>query len=224
MLAIGNYMNRPRNQVQGFKPVNIYDFIDCKSRNDKKQRSLLHFIVQLVKDKFPEYDKVYEELEVVKSARNIVLEHLAIEAAEIKNHFQLTLLEYEKFKSPALKNFLDKAEKQITDILKKSDLAEMSYQNCVRYFGGKPFGSHTRLLETFLFSSKCSFSKTGLVDNSMMFFKIFDDFANAYKKCEEDLEMWKQAKIKKQEREASLKAAKQKRAKRRSLLKNHVKK
>ena len=219
MLAIGNHMNGPGQRVLGFKPVNLYDFMDCKSRNDKKQRTLLHFIVQLVKDKFPDFDKVYEDLEVVKNAKNIVIEYLAIETAEIKNNFQLTTLEYEQFKSPALKAFLDKAEKQVSEILKKSELAEMSYQNVIRYFGGKPFGSHVRILEEFLFTSKCAVSKNGVdLGNSAVFFKIFNDFALNYKKCETDLEIWRTGKIKKQETDASLKLAKQRRAKRRGML------
>jgi hypothetical protein len=89
--------------------------------------------VQFIKQHHPEHDKVYEDLAPVQHAKDICLEVLSIEAAELKNKLQLTMLEYEQFKSPALKKFLDHAQQKIEEILKKQQLAEMSYENATRY-------------------------------------------------------------------------------------------
>ena len=74
--------------------------------------------------------KFYEEIEEIEPASYICLEMLIASANELRAKFNLTKLEYERYRNKALKEFLEKAETQIEELLKKADIAQMSYPEC----------------------------------------------------------------------------------------------
>merc|ERR1712226_134629 len=68
-LALGNYMNKKRGVVGGFKPQALLDLAKTKSKKDKKMK-VIHFIIKQINKNYPNCNKFYEDLECINLAKN----------------------------------------------------------------------------------------------------------------------------------------------------------
>ena len=93
ILAFGNYMNSSKKgPCYGFKLSSLGSLTISKSGIDK-QRNLLHYIVDLINDKYPELKKFHNELNFVK-VTNLVIKRFLIPFTQLRK-----TLRYQRFDS-----------------------------------------------------------------------------------------------------------------------------
>lgn len=174
IVAIGNYMNK--KDVEGIKLSSLSKLTFIKSSDDKKL-SFMHFIEQLIRDKYPEIYDFTDDLKKVENLGNVTLDHLRLEYDELskkistvnntiekgrlsdpkKLHPQDLLLSKVKYK-------ITRAENKKIILQDKYFLTNRSLENIMKYFGEDSF----------------------VLDNKMLFLKSITDFLLAFKKCSKE--------------------------------------
>uniref|UniRef100_A0A8C9TM20 Formin like 1 n=1 Tax=Scleropages formosus TaxID=113540 RepID=A0A8C9TM20_SCLFO len=165
VLAFGNYMNSSkRGAAYGFRLQSLDMLLDTKS-TDRKQ-TLLHFIVNIIQEKYPELSSFHTELHFVDKAGQVSLDSILQDVRSLEKGMEVVRKEFlVQDDNPVLKEFL-KTNNELMDILlKDSKAAQESYLSVVEYFGENP--------------------KT---TPPSMFFPIFVRFIKAYKQAEQQNE------------------------------------
>ncbi|XP_060112001.1 formin-like protein 1 isoform X2 [Heteronotia binoei] len=168
VLAFGNYLNSSkRGAAYGFRLQSLDALLDIKS-TDRKQ-TLLHYIVGVIQEKYPELVNFSNELHFLDKAGAVSLDSVLQDVRGLQRGMELTRKEFmRQDDSAVLKDFL-KANTEVMEKLQAdSKTAQEAYESTVEYFGENP--------------------KT---TPPAMFFPTFIRFVKAYKKAEEDLQLWK---------------------------------
>ncbi|ELR15924.1 formin domain containing protein [Acanthamoeba castellanii str. Neff] len=135
-LAVGNYINNPRQQCHGFRLSSLLKLNDVTSKS-KSKFTLLHQIADIVEQKFPELLVFPDELAHLQEAKTAV-ESLQVETSFIKKDFNLLKTEMElcaKEKNDRWANHLEKYYKDIEKQLTKLGEMEEGFKKDVTYFG-----------------------------------------------------------------------------------------
>nr|XP_056719298.1 LOW QUALITY PROTEIN: formin-like protein 1 [Euleptes europaea] len=179
VLAFGNYLNSSkRGAAYGFRLQSLDALLDMKSTNRKQ--TLLHYIVRVIQEKYPELVNFASELHFLDKAGTVSLDSVLQDVRGLQRGMELTRKEFmRQDDSAVLKDFL-KANTEVMEKLQAdSKTAQEAYESTVEYFGENP--------------------KT---TPPTMFFPTFIRFVKAYKKAEEDIQLWrKQEAAAKQEEE-----------------------
>jgi len=135
-LAVGNYVNNPRQQCHGFRLSSLLKLNDVTSKS-KSKFTLLHQIADIVERQFPELLVFPDELAHLQEAKTAV-ESLQVETSFIRKDFNLLKSELElcqKENNERWATHLEKHYKEIESQL--NNLAEMeeSFKKDVLYFG-----------------------------------------------------------------------------------------
>uniref|UniRef100_A0A669CXU2 Formin like 1 n=1 Tax=Oreochromis niloticus TaxID=8128 RepID=A0A669CXU2_ORENI len=162
ILAFGNYMNSSkRGAAYGFRLQSLDLLLDTKS-TDRKQ-TLMHFIVNIIQEKYPELQSFHTELHFLDKASlgNILQDLRALERGMegTKREFSI-----EK-DNPVLQSFLNSNVELLNCLIADGKTAQDAYDSAVEYFGENP--------------------KT---TPPSMFFPILIRFIKAYKQAELDIE------------------------------------
>ncbi|XP_067412360.1 formin-like protein 1 isoform X2 [Emydura macquarii macquarii] len=168
VLAFGNYMNSSkRGAAYGFRLQSLDALLDMKS-TDRKQ-TLLHYIVRVIMEKYPELTGFHTELHFLDKAGTVSLDSALQDMRVLRQGMELTRKEFmRQDDSQVLKDFL-KANTEVMEKLQTdSKTAQEAYESAVEYFGENPKTSPPT-----------------------MFFPIFVRFVKAYKKAEQDIELWR---------------------------------
>ncbi|XP_077169055.1 formin-like protein 1 isoform X3 [Paroedura picta] len=168
VLAFGNYLNSSkRGAAYGFRLQSLDALLDMKS-TDRKQ-TLLHYIVRVILEKYPELVNFASELHFLDKAGAVSLDSVLQDVRGLQRGMELTRKEFmRQDDSAVLKDFL-KANTEVMEKLQAdSKTAQDAYESTVEYFGENP--------------------KT---TPPTMFFPTFVRFVKAYKKAEEDIQLWK---------------------------------
>ncbi|XP_038241596.1 formin-like protein 1 isoform X11 [Dermochelys coriacea] len=168
VLAFGNYMNSSkRGAAYGFRLQSLDALLEMKS-TDRKQ-TLLHYIVRVIMEKYPELTGFYTELHFLDKAGSVSLDSVLQDMRALQRGMELTRKEFmRQDDSQVLKDFL-KANTEVMEKLQTdSKTAQEAYESAVEYFGENP--------------------KTS---SPTIFFPIFVRFVKAYKKVEQDIELWR---------------------------------
>uniref|UniRef100_A0A8C9SKX1 Formin like 1 n=1 Tax=Scleropages formosus TaxID=113540 RepID=A0A8C9SKX1_SCLFO len=138
VLAFGNYMNSSkRGAAYGFRLQSLDMLLDTKS-TDRKQ-TLLHFIVNIIQEKYPELSSFHTELHFVDKAGQVSLDSILQDVRSLEKGMEVVRKEFlVQDDNPVLKEFL-KTNNELMDILlKDSKAAQESYLSVVEYFGENP--------------------------------------------------------------------------------------
>ncbi|XP_035757049.1 formin-like protein 1 [Egretta garzetta] len=168
VLAFGNYMNSSkRGAAYGFRLQSLDALLEMKS-TDRKQ-TLLHYLVRVITEKYPELTGFHTELHFLEKAGTVSLDSVLQDVRSLQQGMELTRKEFmRQDDSPVLKDFLKVNLEVMEKLQADSKTAKEAYESAVEYFGENP---------------KTSPPTT--------FFPMFMRFIRAYKKAEQDIELWK---------------------------------
>ncbi|XP_035037319.2 formin-like protein 1 isoform X1 [Hippoglossus stenolepis] len=176
VLAFGNYMNSSkRGAVYGFRLQSLDLLLETKSTD--RSQTLLHFITNIIQDKYPDLINFHTELHFVDKAALVSLDGILQDIRSLERGMEMTKKEFlVQDDSPVLKEFIKTNCEQLESLIKDSKRAQDSYGSVVEYFGENP--------------------KT---TQPSMFFPTFVRLIKAYKKAQQDIQQQK----KKMETESS---------------------
>ncbi|XP_064030760.1 formin-like protein 1 isoform X2 [Pogoniulus pusillus] len=168
VLAFGNYMNSSkRGAAYGFRLQSLDALLEMKS-TDRKQ-TLLHYLVRVITEKYPELIGFHTELHFLDKAGTVSLDGVLQDVRSLQQGMELTRKEFmRQDDSAVLKEFLKVNTEVMEKLQADSKTAKEAYEAAVEYFGENP---------------KTSPPTT--------FFPMFVRFIRAYKKAEQDIELWK---------------------------------
>ncbi|XP_058039012.1 formin-like protein 1 isoform X2 [Ahaetulla prasina] len=168
VLAFGNYLNSSkRGAAYGFRLQSLDALLDMKS-TDRKQ-TLLHYIVRVIQEKYPEFLNFSSELHFLDKAGTVSLDSVLQDVRSLQRGMELTRKEFmRQDDSVILKDFLKTNIEMMEKLQADSKTAQEAYESTVEYFGENP--------------------KT---TPPTMFFPTFVRFIKAYQKAEEDIQVWK---------------------------------
>ncbi|XP_013913773.1 PREDICTED: formin-like protein 1 isoform X3 [Thamnophis sirtalis] len=168
VLAFGNYLNSSkRGAAYGFRLQSLDALLDMKS-TDRKQ-TLLHYIVRVIQEKYPEFLNFSSELHFLDKAGAVSLDSVLQDVRSLQRGMELTRKEFmRQDDSIILKDFLKTNIEMMEKLQADSKTAQEAYESTVEYFGENP--------------------KT---TPPTMFFPTFVRFIKAYQKAEEDIKVWK---------------------------------
>ncbi|XP_066192939.1 formin-like protein 1 isoform X2 [Sylvia atricapilla] len=168
VLAFGNYMNSSkRGAAYGFRLQSLDALLEMKS-TDRKQ-TLLHYLVRVIMEKYPELTGFHTELHFLDKAGTVSLEGVLQDVRSLQQGMELTRREFmRQDDSPVLKDFLKVNSEVMEKLQADSKTAKEAYESAVEYFGENP--------------KTCP---------PTTFFPMFMRFIRAYKKAEQDIELWK---------------------------------
>uniref|UniRef100_A0A672M940 ADP-ribosylation factor-like protein 6-interacting protein 6 n=1 Tax=Sinocyclocheilus grahami TaxID=75366 RepID=A0A672M940_SINGR len=138
ILALGNYMNSSkRGAVYGFKLQSLDLLLETKS-TDRKQ-TLLHYIANVVKEKYPVVCVFYNELHYIEKAAAVSLENVLLDVKELQRGMDLTRREYSMHgHNSLLKDFIHHNEARLKKLLDDARIAQDAFDDVVKFFGESP--------------------------------------------------------------------------------------
>ncbi|XP_051995948.1 formin-like protein 1 [Xyrauchen texanus] len=168
ILAFGNYMNSSRRgAAYGFRLQSLDLLLDTKSTD--RSQTLLHFIVNMVQEKYPELTNFHTELRFADKAGLVSLDSVLQDVRSLERGMEGTKKEFlVQDDILALKEFVKANSDVLDSLVKDGKTAQEAYISVVEYFGENP--------------------KTM---QPSMFFPIFVKFIKAYKQAEKDNELRK---------------------------------
>uniref|UniRef100_A0A8C5ABM7 Formin-like 1 n=1 Tax=Gadus morhua TaxID=8049 RepID=A0A8C5ABM7_GADMO len=166
ILAFGNYMNSSkRGAAYGFRLQSLDLLLETKS-TDRKQ-TLLHFIVDIIHQKYPELRSFYTELHFTDKAAQVSLEGVLLDVQALERGMEVTRSEYEtEAENAVLSHFLSSTAAPLDAVVADANTAQEAYATAVEYFGESP--------------------KT---TTPSVFFPVFARFIKAYKQAERENEL-----------------------------------
>uniref|UniRef100_A0AAQ5Y5U3 Formin-like 1a n=1 Tax=Amphiprion ocellaris TaxID=80972 RepID=A0AAQ5Y5U3_AMPOC len=158
ILAFGNYMNSSkRGAAYGFRLQSLDLLLDTKS-TDRRQ-TLLHFIVNIIQDKYPELQSFYTELHFLDKAALVSVDSILQDIRALDRGMEVTRREFSVEKeNPVLQRFISSNTELLNSLTADGKTAQDVYDSVVEYFGEN--------------------SKT---TPPSMFFPVFVRFIKAYK-------------------------------------------
>uniref|UniRef100_A0A8C1ZVD8 Formin-like 1a n=1 Tax=Cyprinus carpio TaxID=7962 RepID=A0A8C1ZVD8_CYPCA len=172
ILAFGNYMNScKRGAAYGFRLQSLDLLLDTKSTD--RTQTLMHFIANMVQEKYPELASFHTELRFVDKAALVSLDSVLQDVRSLERGMEGTKKEFlVQDDIPALKEFVKANSDALDSLVKDGKTAQEAYMSVVEYYGENP--------------------KT---TQPSMFFPLFVRFIKAYKQAEQDNEQKKKQQI-----------------------------
>ncbi|KAE8299390.1 Formin-like protein 2 Formin-like proteiny 2 domain-containing protein 2 [Larimichthys crocea] len=141
--------------------------LDTKSTDRKL--TLLHYIANVVKEKYAQVSLFYNELHYVEKAAAVSLENVLLDVKELNRGMELTKREYSMHgHNTMLKDFIAHNESKLKKLQDDAKIAQDAFDEAVKFFGEN--------------------SKT---TPPSVFFPVFVRFVKAYRQAEEDNEQRK---------------------------------
>uniref|UniRef100_A0A673X7F8 Formin like 1 n=1 Tax=Salmo trutta TaxID=8032 RepID=A0A673X7F8_SALTR len=168
ILAFGNYMNSSkRGSAYGFRLQSLDLLLDTKS-TDRRQ-TLLHFIVNIIQEKYPELQAFHSELYFLDKAALVSLDSILQDVRALERGMEVTRKEFAIHEdNSVLQEFLTSNNDLLDSVVGDGKTAQDVYESAVEYFGENP--------------------KT---TPPSMFFPVFVRFIKAYKQAEQENEQRK---------------------------------
>uniref|UniRef100_A0A673AZX3 Formin-like 2b n=1 Tax=Sphaeramia orbicularis TaxID=375764 RepID=A0A673AZX3_9TELE len=115
ILALGNYMNSSkRGAVYGFKLQSLDLLLETKSTD--RTQTLLHYIANVVREKYPTVSVFYNELHYVDKAAAVSLENVLCDVKELQRGMELTWREFSVQHNSTLKEFISRNESRLNKL------------------------------------------------------------------------------------------------------------
>uniref|UniRef100_A0A8C7TTJ5 Formin-like protein 1 n=1 Tax=Oncorhynchus mykiss TaxID=8022 RepID=A0A8C7TTJ5_ONCMY len=138
ILAFGNYMNSSkRGAAYGFRLQSLDLLLDTKS-TDRKQ-TLLHFIVSIIQEKYPELQAFHSELHFMDKAALVSLDSILQDVCALERGMEVTRKEFAvQEDNPVLQDFLTSNNDLLDSVVEDGKTAQDVYESTVEYFGENP--------------------------------------------------------------------------------------
>uniref|UniRef100_A0A8C9XY50 Formin-like 2b n=1 Tax=Sander lucioperca TaxID=283035 RepID=A0A8C9XY50_SANLU len=134
ILALGNYMNSSkRGAVYGFKLQSLDLLLDTKSTD--RTQTLLHYISNVVREKYPAKALFYNELHYVDKAAAVSLENVLCDVKELQRGMELTWREFSVLHNATLKDFISRHEARLSKLQEDARIAQDAFEDVVKFFG-----------------------------------------------------------------------------------------
>uniref|UniRef100_W5N1V6 Formin like 1 n=1 Tax=Lepisosteus oculatus TaxID=7918 RepID=W5N1V6_LEPOC len=168
ILAFGNYMNSSKKgAAYGFRLQSLDMLLDTKS-TDRKQ-TLLHYIVGIIQEKYPDLSSFHTELRFVDKAAAVSLDSILQDLRTLQKGMEVTRKEFMvQDDNAVLKEFLKNSNDVLDSLQADGRTAQEAYDSVVEYFGEN--------------------SKT---TPPSMFFPMFVRFIKAYRQADQENEQRK---------------------------------
>nr|XP_027210366.1 formin-like protein [Penaeus vannamei] len=174
ILAFGNYMNSSkRGPAYGFKLSSLDTLCDTKSAD--KKMSVMHYIQETMRAKFPDINNFDAELRFIEKAAQVSLENIITDVSELEKGMEQAKKEYERGRdmrsmegqaaSGVLKDFLSNSEEKLKKLKAEAKTAQAAFAEVLEYYGE---------------------SSRSMAPNT--FFAIFVRFTKTYKMVEQENE------------------------------------
>ncbi|XP_026057310.1 formin-like protein 1 [Carassius auratus] len=165
ILAFGNYMNsEKRGSAYGFRLQSLDLLLDMKSTDRKL--TLLHFIVSIIQEKYPQLHNFHTELHCLDKAALVSQDSILADVRSLEKGMEVVRREYLQQKDSAvLTNFMSSNGSLLDSVVKDSKTAEEVFHSVVEYFGEDPKSTPPSV-----------------------FFPVFARFIKAYKLAEQENE------------------------------------
>uniref|UniRef100_A0A668SI93 FH2 domain-containing protein n=1 Tax=Oreochromis aureus TaxID=47969 RepID=A0A668SI93_OREAU len=125
ILAFGNYMNSSkRGAAYGFRLQSLDLLLDTKS-TDRKQ-TLMHFIVNIIQEKYPELQSFHTELHFLDKASLVSVDSILQDLRALERD------------NPVLQSFLNSNMELLNCLIADGKTAQDAYDSAVEYFGENP--------------------------------------------------------------------------------------
>ncbi|KAK7071689.1 Formin-like protein 2, partial [Halocaridina rubra] len=165
ILAFGNYMNSSRRgPAYGFKLSSLDTLCDTKSAD--KKMSLLHYIQETVRTKFPELNNFETELRFIEKASQVSLENIITDITELDKGMDQAKKEMERCRDmrsldgqsalAVLRDFIGNSDDKLKKLKADLKTAQTAFADVLEYYGES---SRTMAPNTF-FSIYVRFTKT----------------------------------------------------------------
>ncbi|XP_028311559.1 formin-like protein 1 [Gouania willdenowi] len=176
VLAFGNYMNSSkRGAAYGFRLQSLDLLLETKSTD--RTQTLLHFITNIIQEKYPDLANFHTELHFVDKAAVVSLDGIFQDIRSLERGMAMTEKEFlMQDDSLVLKEFIQTNSELLESLIKDSKTAQEAYISVVEYFGENP--------------------KT---TQPSMFFPLFGRFIKAYKTAQQEIEHKKKMESESQE-------------------------
>uniref|UniRef100_A0A3Q2ZJ46 Formin like 1 n=1 Tax=Hippocampus comes TaxID=109280 RepID=A0A3Q2ZJ46_HIPCM len=137
VLAFGNYMNSSkRGAAYGFRLQSLDLLLETKSTD--RTQTLLHFIANIVHEKYPDLANFHTELHFVDKAA-LSLDSILQDIRCLERGMEMTKKEFMiQDDSPVLKEFIKSNSEPLESLKKDSKTAQEAYCSVVEYFGENP--------------------------------------------------------------------------------------
>uniref|UniRef100_A0A671YWN1 Formin-like 2b n=1 Tax=Sparus aurata TaxID=8175 RepID=A0A671YWN1_SPAAU len=134
ILALGNYMNSSkRGAVYGFKLQSLDLLLETKSTD--RTQTLLHYIANVVREKYPVVSLFYNELHYVDKAAAVSLENVLCDVKELQRGMELTWREFSVQHNSTLKDFISRHESRLSKLQEDARIAQDAFEDVVKFFG-----------------------------------------------------------------------------------------
>ncbi|CAM9135716.1 unnamed protein product [Lampetra planeri] len=135
ILAFGNYMNSSkRGAAYGFRLQSLDLLLDTKSTD--RQQTLLHFIVGIIQEKYPQVQTFYSELHFLERAALVSLDSVLQDLRALERGMEGTRREFSVEKdNPVLRTFLSGNADLLHSLTADGKTAQDVYDSAVEYFG-----------------------------------------------------------------------------------------
>jgi hypothetical protein len=165
ILLLGNYMNSSRRgPAYGFK-IQALDVL-LNTRSTDRKTSLMQYIVNLMRERFPEHADFTDEILYLKKAGLISLEQLTTDVKLVSDGFQVAMGELvNNQENMKLRDFVIGAEEKVKQLKETLKMAEETFHKAVKFFGEDTKGTQPG-----------------------PFFTEFDRLVVAYKKAEHEID------------------------------------
>uniref|UniRef100_A0A3P9NSP1 FH2 domain-containing protein n=1 Tax=Poecilia reticulata TaxID=8081 RepID=A0A3P9NSP1_POERE len=138
ILAFGNYMNSSRRgPAYGFHLQSLDLLPDTKSTD--RRHTLLDFIVRIIREKYPDLQNFYTELQFLDKAALVSFDSILRNLKALERGMELTRSEFSaEEENPVLKTFLDTNAPLLDSLKAEEKTAQDTYESVVEYFGEDP--------------------------------------------------------------------------------------
>uniref|UniRef100_A0A673GEF0 Formin-like protein 1 n=1 Tax=Sinocyclocheilus rhinocerous TaxID=307959 RepID=A0A673GEF0_9TELE len=138
ILAFGNYMNSSkRGAAYGFRLQSLDLLLDTKSTD--RTQTLMHFIANMVQEKYPELASFHTELRFVDKAALVSLDSVLQDVRSLERGMEGTKKEFlVQDDIPALKEFVKANSDVLDSLVKDGKTAQEAYMSVVEYYGENP--------------------------------------------------------------------------------------
>lgn len=134
ILALGNYMNSSkRGAVYGFKLQSLDLLLETKSTD--RTQTLLHYIANVVREKYLWVAMFYNELHYVDKAAAVSLENVLADVKDLQRGMELTWREFSVSHNSILKDFISRNESRLSKLQEDARIAQDAFEDVVKFFG-----------------------------------------------------------------------------------------
>uniref|UniRef100_A0A667Z3C4 FH2 domain-containing protein n=1 Tax=Myripristis murdjan TaxID=586833 RepID=A0A667Z3C4_9TELE len=115
----------------------ILEVCQCllETKSTDRKQTLLHYIANVVREKYPAVALFYNELHYVDKAAAVSLENVLQDVKELQRGMELTWREFSVQHNATLKDFISRNESRLSKLQEDARIAQDAFDEVVKFFG-----------------------------------------------------------------------------------------